>query len=69
MTTFILIMGNIYTKTTFNIGEMSCSQLLLQIMSSQENKWQTEDNLSTYMMDAPIHSFTGLLTAPDYFEV
>jgi len=35
---------------------------------TQGNMCDTNDQLSTYLMDAPIESFTGLLMEPHYFK-
>ena len=54
--------------STFDSSQMSCSQMLRQMMTTQ-NMSSINDEQSTYLMDAPIDSFTRMLTEPYYFEV
>jgi len=57
------------SDTNFDITQISCSQLLRQMLTMQGNMCDTNDQLSTYLMGAPIESFTGLLMEPHYFKV
>lgn len=57
-----------YTNGEFDMAGLSCSQLL-EMVATQGTEWGAHDTLSTEMMDAPVRSFTELLTGQDYFEV
>lgn len=50
---------NKITDVDFNT-EMSCSQLLRQMTTTQSNTWDANDNLSIYMRDAPIGALQHL---------
>lgn len=52
-----------------DITQMSCSQLLRQMIATHSNAWDENDELSRIMMDLPIYSYAGLITAPENFEV
>lgn len=54
---------------TFDITQMSCSQLLHQMMATETTTWGPSEELSMLMMDAPIQSYASLLRAPEGFEV
>jgi len=57
-------------ELTLGMPELSCSQFLHQIMGQQRNIWDEDDTeIPNLMLDLPISSFTGLLTAGDTFEV
>lgn len=55
-------------KDIFLASEMSCNQLLKQVMS-QNNNWPKTEEMSNYILHAPLGGFTALLTAPQTFEV
>lgn len=63
------------TSTPFQIEgelvdmtEMTCSQLLQQMIGTQGSTWDANDDLSRLMNDLPVVSYTRLLTTPN-FEV
>jgi hypothetical protein len=53
----------------FLAAGMSCSQLLEQVMSQNNNTWPQNEEISNYILNAPLGGFTSLLTAPDTFQV
>jgi hypothetical protein len=48
---------------------MSCSQLLQQVMSQGNKDWPETEEMSSFLLHGPLHSYTALLTAPDGIEV
>jgi hypothetical protein len=54
---------------SIDITQMSCSQLLQQMMAANSNTWDANDELSFIMMDLPINSYATLITAPGNFQV
>jgi hypothetical protein len=49
--------------------EMSCSQLLQQVMSQGNKDWPETEEMSSFLLHGPLHSYTALLTALDGIEV
>jgi len=58
------------TQSTLDITQMSCSQLLREMMRQQQQIWDLNDTeLSNLLLDVPISSFTGLLAEENNFKV
>jgi hypothetical protein len=56
-------------QAEFLATEMSCSQLLQQVMSQSNNDWPEIEEMSSFLLHGPMGNYTTLLTAPDGIEV
>lgn len=53
----------------FLATEMSCSQLLQQVMSHSNIDWPVTEEISSFSLHGHLGTYTALLTAPDVTEV
>jgi hypothetical protein len=56
-------------QVEFLATEISCSQLLQQVMSQSNIDWPEIEEISSFLLHGPMGSYTALLIAPDGIEV
>lgn len=57
------------TEKQLDTVQLSCRELLHQMTATQRNTWDTNWDISNFMMDISIQRYPDLLTTTEYIEV